>query len=82
MTEKLYETKTFFHADRRIRQLLDTLKSKGSCGCCVARAMTFNAVSLSEDVLGSADAAGMLEEIAAAMRERNKPASFPRMPVH
>jgi hypothetical protein len=45
MTETLYETRTFLHADRRIRQLLETLKNKGSCVCCVARAMTFNAVS-------------------------------------
>jgi hypothetical protein len=55
MSEPLYETRTFIHADRRIRQLLETMKSKGACGCCVARAMSFNAVAVAEDVMGSAE---------------------------
>jgi hypothetical protein len=73
MTEST-ETEAFCHADRRIQQLLANLNRKRVCGCCTARALTYNGACLAEETMGSVEAAEMLEEIAASLRENNKPA--------
>jgi len=72
MTERL-ETKSFNYANQRITDLLIKLKGKGVCGCCTSRAMMYHAATLSEAILGSAEAIEMLEGIITAMRENNKP---------
>jgi hypothetical protein len=71
--EKFAETKSFLYADRRIQQLLVTLKDKKLCGCCVARALAYNCTALAENSMGSANTAEMLEGLAMALRQRNKP---------
>jgi hypothetical protein len=48
------ETRAFIHADRRIGQLLATLKDRKLCGCCVARALAYNATLVAENSMGSA----------------------------
>jgi hypothetical protein len=66
------DTDSFDHADLRIRQLLDSLKAKGVCGCCVAHALLFNGVRLYEEIVGR-DAAKLCEEIAASLHEHSMP---------
>ena len=45
----------------------------GVCGCCVGRALMFNAAVLCERTMGSADAAEMLEDILDTVRSNNVP---------
>jgi hypothetical protein len=66
------DTDSFDHADLRIRQLLDSLKAKGVCGCCVAHALLFNGVRLYETV-GRNDVAKLCEEYAASLHEHSMP---------
>jgi hypothetical protein len=66
-------TDSFHHADLRIRQLLDSLKAKGVCGCCVAHALLFNGVRLYEETVGRTDVAKVCEEIAASLHEHSMP---------
>jgi hypothetical protein len=73
MTEEFSETKAFIHADRRISQLLETLKEKKLCGCCVARALSYNAAAVAENSMGSTNAAEMFEGLAMSLRQNNKP---------
>ena len=66
------DTDSFDHADLRIRQLLDGLKAKGVCGCCVAHALLFNGVRLYEETVGRTDVAKLCEEIAASLHEQRR----------
>ena len=74
MTERFTETKSFNYANQRITDLLIKLRAKGVCGCCTGRAMMYHATTLSEAIMGSAEAIEMLEEIITAMHENNIPA--------
>ena len=74
MTDHLADTKAFKYADSRINDLLLKFRTKGVCGCCTGRAMLFNAATLCEVTMGSADAANLLEEIFTVMRKNDLPA--------
>ena len=67
------DTDSFDHVDLRIRQLLDSLKAKGVCGCCVAHALLFNGVRLYEETVGRSDVAKLCEEYAASLHEHSIP---------
>lgn len=73
------ETDSFRIAERKIGNLLRRLDEKNVCGCCTARALMYRAIFETEQTMGSAEATEMLEQIIAAMRERNVPAPE-RMP--
>jgi hypothetical protein len=66
--EKLVETDSFRVTDRKLIALLKKLNARNVCGCCVARALLFNGLSLAIDTMGSVAAAEMLEELAAGTR--------------
>ena len=73
MTNHFNETKAFKYADNRINDLLEKFKAKHVCGCCVGRAMIFNAAVLCEQTMGSVSAAEMLEGICDTLRSNNVP---------
>jgi hypothetical protein len=77
MTDDFNETKAFKYADGRIRDLLSKLNAKRVCGCCTGRALMYNAVTLCETTMGSAEAIEMLEGMIIALRENNVPAPDP-----
>jgi hypothetical protein len=68
------ETGSLDCAGCRIGQLLDRFKAKRMSGCCTARAPLFNGACLLEETKGGAEAAEMLELIAASLRKNDVPA--------
>jgi hypothetical protein len=73
MTDHLNETKAFKYADTLIHSLLNKLNANRVCGCCVGRALMFNAAVLCEQTMGSAEAVRMLEGIIDTVRSNNVP---------
>jgi hypothetical protein len=67
-------TPDFKIGSRKVASLLRRLDDNGVCPCCAARAMAFHAAFLAEQVLGSADAVDMLEDIIDVLRENDVPA--------
>jgi hypothetical protein len=78
------ESPSFKIADQKISNLLQRLKDKRVCGCCTAHALALHAGALAMSELGSTDAAGMLEDLAATVRKYNIPAPVrtPSTDVH
>jgi hypothetical protein len=69
---------SFDHADRRVKQLLDTLNGEQNvCGCCVARALIENGSELMTLVMGSQYTADMLEDAACSARQLKLPNGTP-----
>jgi hypothetical protein len=68
------ESASFKIADQKIDNLLRRLHDKNVCPCCTSRALTFHAVCMAEQTLGSAAAIEMFEELITNMRENDIPA--------
>jgi hypothetical protein len=81
---EIQETPSVKIADQKIGNLLQRLDNKNVCPCCVARVLALHAASLAEDVMGSAEAIEMFEDIIAALREHDVPApeSLPSSQTH
>jgi hypothetical protein len=77
MTTDDGETASFTIADQKIESLLRRLKAKNVCGHCTARALAFNAATMAEHTMGSAEAIEMFEEIINVMRKHDIPAPEP-----
>jgi hypothetical protein len=63
------DTRSFDLATRRIDAMLGKIP-KGTCPCCIARALLWRGAALLEEDSGTAEAVGTIEEIAADIRER------------
>jgi hypothetical protein len=81
---EIQETTSVKIADQKIGNLLKRLDDKNVCPCCIARVLALHAASLAEDVMGTAEAIEMFEDIIAALREHDVPApeSFSSTDVH
>jgi hypothetical protein len=64
-------SKSFEITSQKIRNLLQRLNRAHVCGNCASQALTFHAATFAEEILGSAKAAAMFQEIADTMREHN-----------
>ena len=71
------ETTSFKIADQKIDNLLQRLDDKNVCPCCTARALTYHAMFMAEQAMGSAEAIEMFEAFIVAMRERDTPPPAP-----
>jgi len=58
-------------ADQKVTNLLKRLGDKNVCPCCIARVLALHAASLAEEVMGTAAAIEMFEDIIAALREND-----------
>jgi hypothetical protein len=74
---EIQETTSVKIADQKIGNLLKRLDDKNVCPCCIARVLALHAAELAEDVMGSAEAIEMFEDIIAALREHDVPAPDP-----
>jgi hypothetical protein len=66
------ETPAFAHANRCIRGLLEDLRSKGMCGCCVGRALMINRFALRTQVMGNEYTAAFGEDLVETVRQRKR----------
>ena len=71
-------------ADQKVTNLLKRLGDKNVCPCCIARVLALHAASLAEEVMGTAAAIEMFEDIIAALRKIDVPApeSLPSTQAH
>jgi hypothetical protein len=69
-----YTPTSFAIADQKIGNLLNRLHDKRVCPCYTARALAFNAASMAELSVGSAEAIEMFEDIIDELREHDTPA--------
>jgi hypothetical protein len=74
---EIQETPSVKIADQKIEALLKRLDDRDVCPCCTARVLALHAASLAEDVMGSAGAIEMFEDIIAALRENDVAAPEP-----
>jgi hypothetical protein len=75
MSDDFEETKDFHFADRRIGQLLDTLRAKKVCGCCTGRALIYHGIVLFKSTMGNVETIEMLEGMILALQKDALPAS-------
>jgi hypothetical protein len=68
------ESTSFKIAAQKIDNLLKRLNEKRVCPCCTSRALTLHAACMAENVLGSAKAIEMFEDIIMTMHENDVPA--------
>jgi hypothetical protein len=74
---EIQETPSIKIADQKIANLLKRLDDKNVCPCCTARVLALHAAELAEDVMGTAEAVAMFEDIIAALRENDVVAPEP-----
>ena len=68
---EIQETPSVKIADQKIANLLKRLDDKNVCPCCTARVLALHAASLADDVMGTAGAIEMFEDIIVALREND-----------
>src|SRR5262249_41207687 len=69
--------RSFEIARREIKSLVEQLCDKNICGCCTARALAFYGAFLAEQVVGSAEAIEMLDDLIVVMHKHDIPAPDP-----
>lgn len=71
------DDRSFHIACRKIKSLVEQLRDENVCGCCTARALAFYGAGLAEQVVGSAEAIDMLDDLIVVMRKHDIPAPDP-----
>jgi hypothetical protein len=79
---EIQETPSVKIADQKIANLLKRLDDKNVCPCCTARVLALHAASLAEDVMGTAEAIKMFEDIVATLRENDVPGPLSSRHTH